>query len=174
MKKLSSVILSVLLLLCCISSAAAEYTNDSQSMTQLIGDVCAGAGMALEEAKVMVLGGIHLVNYTPADGYADETDVIRKGISNYINYAREAYQLDGVTSITINMHLPMIDAKGNREKVCGLRISMMKEYFESFKWENLENRRVPIYTEFMNNCSDFDIHPSIWKRINKEEIYYIK
>lgn len=175
MKKLSSIVLSVLLLLCCISSAtSAEYTNDSQSMTQLIGDVCTGLDMTLKEAKALVAGGIHLVNYEPAGGYADETDVVRKGMSNYINYAREAYQLDGVTTITINMHLTMIDEKGNKEKVCALRISMGKEYFESFKWENLENRRVPIYMEFMNNCYDFDIYPSIWKRISKDDIYYVK
>ena len=171
MKKLSFIALSVLLILCCIT-AAAEYTNDAQSMTQLINNVC--TGMTLNEAKVYVVGEYHIVNYEPIDGFVDETDAIRKGISNYINYAREAYQLDGVQSITANMYLTMIDTKGNKEKVQALRIAMGKEYFESFKWENLENKSVPIFSEFMNNCYDFSIHPGIWKRVNEEEIYYIK
>ena len=150
-------------------SSPVTYAADADSLKQLFTDTL---DINQDDLAVVYddINQCYAVSYHPTDAAWDETDFVRKSISNYILYCQQAYQIDGVTSVDFQVSTNMQDSYGNTNLESVIHIRMVKDNFEKFSWENLEYQG--IYDNFKDNCEFFWIYPGILQEIDTSDIYY--
>ena len=101
-----------------------------------------------------------------------ETRLINKLLTYYVDMCKQAYQIDGVGNIECFVFGNMMDARGNSDKEKIFAISMNKENFKKYNWENIAF--VPGSADtIIKDCDLFDIHAGIQKNIDFSELYYM-
>ncbi len=104
------------------------------------------------------------------ESFWDEEYLVREGITAFVEIGLIVFLVEGIESITVVTETDFIDSFGNEEKEQALRITMDKNTFGMFNWENLEYR--PVYNQISDNALDFYIHPGVFSKIKPDEIFY--
>lgn len=101
----------------------------------------------------------------------DETSFMRQMFSAYVDICRDAYALDDVNIVEMYVFTDMTDQKGNTASEKVFSISMEKDKFQEYNWDNLNNQKVNIDV-IQNDCRIFYVHPGIFQNFNEKGFYY--
>lgn len=101
----------------------------------------------------------------------DETHFVDDCLSDYIDLCNKAYQIDGINNIQLYVFTDLMDAKGNPTTEKGFAMSMTKEKYDTYSWENIQYLKGKY--DLIEADSEFiDIHPGIRKNVNFDEVMY--
>ncbi len=112
--------------------------------------------------------GIVTVSYNAKD-FWDETSLVRDGYSDLVKYGREAFKIDGVKDVEVEIYTELTDSMGQQRNERVMGVQMTKDVFQKFNWDNLSYS--PIYTQMQSNAVYNYIHPAIMKNVNKDKLY---
>jgi len=101
----------------------------------------------------------------------NETGFIVSCLSDYINICRDAYTLDGITEIEYYVYCDFTDTKGNVSSQKAFAISMKKENFDTYNWDNLKGNS-KAYSQIESDCEFLDIHAGIRSQVNFDKVFY--
>ena len=101
----------------------------------------------------------------------DETSFIVKMFSAYVNVCQDAFALDDVHVVELFVFADMTDQKGNVESTKVFTISMEKEKFLSYNWQNLKGKKIGI-DNLQTDCRTLYIHPGIFQNFNDDKFFY--
>lgn len=111
------------------------------------------------------------ISYNYDSGAWDETGLISGCLSDYINLCKEAYQMDDINKIELYVFCKMTDARGNEDYQKAFAISMPKENYDKYDWDNIKGAKGK-YDVINEDCDLLDIHEGIKKNIDLNNIIY--
>jgi len=106
--------------------------------------------------------------YTKKDSW-DENSFARDVYSTLVKYGKEAFQISGVSAITVKCKTGFTDKYGKSKTEVGMIVTMPKKEFSRFDWDNLNYQ--PIYKKMESSCSKHYIHPAIWKNLDYDDVF---
>lgn len=150
-----------------------SYTNDADSINNLFNDVFKNDIKDIDSLSVSYdnVTESYLVSYYPTSDVWDETQFVRNNLTDYIDFCKEAYTIDGVTSITFQITTTLQDSKGNESIEDVMDVRMSKDMFNSFNWDNMEFKS-DSYNSIVNSCDFYWLYPGILANIDSSKIYY--
>lgn len=116
--------------------------------------------------------GIYKVVFRNEETVWDETDLISKMFSHYVNVCRKAYENEGINGIEFNIFGDVKDSRGNVANEHVMDISMPKNTFLLYDWDNLFELN---YEQIEKDCEG-----GLWMRnflsenFNKKKFLYNK
>ena len=114
---------------------------------------------------------IYDVTYDFTDTVWDETALVNTVLTDYVNFCKQAYTLDGIDATEFYVFVSMTDTRGNSERQKAMVISMPKEAFDKYNWDAI--KFMPgSYETIASDCTEFDIHAGIRKNVNFSKVYY--
>ena len=114
--------------------------------------------------------GLILVSYRPTCLYIDNSGWIRQNMSRYINFCRQAYQIEGMEPIRFNVLELGMDQYGEEGEFTGLDILMMPEDFALYKWDNLE--WIPYNEKLLEDFRVLQIHKLFHEGFDPDKVFY--
>lgn len=100
----------------------------------------------------------------------DETSFCNSCLTDYINICTELYAIEGINNIDYSVFVDLIDTKGNTSSQKGFQISMPKNKFSTYTWENL--KFIPGSYEQIEADSEIYIYPGIKQNVDFNKMYY--
>ncbi len=108
------------------------------------------------------------VVFSPKDFY-DENSVVKGSYSTLVKYGREAFKVDGVNSLTVNYRLEFTDKYGKKAFDDAIIITMGKDEFNKFDWDNLKYQSV--YAQIKSSSSKYYVHPALDAKLDYSKLY---
>lgn len=147
-----------------------EYTATPESLEALLGALVAGA----EDVSVFEADGGWTVEYTvPALNFLDETDLLKKSLTAYVDFCRTAYTLDGIDSVLFFVSTELRDSRGVDSVQGVFNIEMTRDVFLKYEWDNLRFRPNTL-AQIEADCSVFWILPTIRDAAKLDKVGYDK
>lgn len=106
--------------------------------------------------------------FSPKDIW-DENSAVRGAYSSLVKYGKEAFQVEGVNSLTVNYKLEFTDRYGKKSTDDAVIISMSKEEFNKFDWDNLKFQ--PVYNQIKASASKYYVHPALESKLDYSKLY---
>jgi hypothetical protein len=106
--------------------------------------------------------------FSPKD-FWDENSVVRGAYSMLVKYGRESFQIDGVNSLTVNYKLEFTDKYGKKTTDDAIMITMSKEEFNKFEWDNLKLQSV--YNQIKSASSKYYVHPALESKLDYSKLF---
>lgn len=113
--------------------------------------------------------GLCMISYKATGSYWDENALVTECVNTYIDFCRTAYTIDGITTVDMTVSVPMVDDRGNENTETGVEISMAKDVFALYNWDNVTGS---VMDQMERDCSIFYIHPGILKNVDDDDIIY--
>lgn len=101
----------------------------------------------------------------------DENSFVRDAYTVFVKYGREAFKLDGVDHVMVNLDTAFTDSYGNSKTDTGVVIEMTKGNFQKFNWDNL--KYTPVSQQIEAASEQYYIHPSIEKKLDSSKLYLV-
>lgn len=83
----------------------------------------------------VVMEGLYVCNYDCLDTYDNEEQLIRDSLDIYLNLAKEAYQIEGVEGIAMNVAIPSSSDSISPKTARAFEVRTSKQVFSQFDWE---------------------------------------
>ena len=99
----------------------------------------------------------------------DETALVRDAYELLVKYGREAFKVDGVDEVRINVKTSFQDQYGQSETEDAVRITMTEAAFSKFNWDELKSQSV--WRGISDASDEYYLHPAIQKNINYDKLY---
>jgi len=115
--------------------------------------------------------GFKIVTLTKDGDMFDSNGFVRDGYSTLVRYGREAFKIDGVDHVLIDLRASFTDNYGNSHMDTGMTVEMTKENFQKFNWDNLEY--TPVSKQIEAASEYYFIHYSIQKNLNTDKLYLV-
>ena len=112
--------------------------------------------------------GTVTIVYGEGDHFFDEQSTINGLVTMFVKSGREVFNINGVTNLSITVRGSFTDVYGQSQIEDAGKITMTKEEFEKFNWDNLVGQSV--YNGISLAATEFYIHPAILKAINLDKI----
>lgn len=106
--------------------------------------------------------------FSPKD-FWDENSVVRGAYSTLVKYGRESFQIDGVNSLTVDYKLEFTDRYGKKLTDDAIIITMGKDEFDKFDWDNLKYQSV--YNQIKSSASKYYVHPAVESKLDYSKLY---
>lgn len=121
-------------------------------------------GIEAENVKVVPsTEGGHDVTFDFKYSVLNETDFISKSIGAYAKYCDLVYKETDISGINFYIYGEMMDQKGNTNNEKMFVMSMPKETFQTYNWENMENKLV-VFDLIEGDCKELYIAPGVRNR----------
>lgn len=134
------------------------YTTEAESLATLFEETSFGS---VSEIQAQYTPESQLVSivYNMDDALTNK-DICCKAFLNYVRFvqALSAYQVEGVSEVSVCTQFPTTDSYGNKSISPVLSWSMTMESFQQYNWENLTFRE-GVFIQFLNDCQTFWIAP---------------
>jgi len=108
------------------------------------------------------------VTYTDTN-FWDETDAVRNAYTKLIKYSKKAFEIKEVNEVSITIITGIKDFYGNTNNEDVVVISMTKDSFNKFNWEELKGTNVKNQME--NGSSYYFIHPALKSGLKQDKLY---
>lgn len=105
------------------------------------------------------------------DGSWNETSFVVSCLTNYINICKDAYNIDGITQVEYYVFCDFTDPKGNQSSQKAFAISMKKDNFVTYNWDNLKGNS-KAYSQIEEDCEFLDIHAGIRSHVDFDKVFY--
>lgn len=133
--------------------------------------------------EIVGIRGENLQIVKTADGYdvsfdykypiGDETDFVGKSMGAYVAYCDYVYKETDFSGIKFYIFGNMIDQKGNSNKEKMFVMSMPKDAFLTYDWENLY--LLPgTYAQIESDCSELFLTYGVRSRADYSKVYLVK
>lgn len=99
----------------------------------------------------------------------DENSLVRGAYSLLVKYGKEAFKLEGVDLLTVKYKTEFTDGYGKKGIEDAIIITMSKEEFNKFEWENL--KMLPVYKQIEGSALKYYIHPAVKNNLNYDKLY---
>lgn len=101
----------------------------------------------------------------------DATRFVSKVLTDYVRFCQDAYELEGIESVTFYVFAVFTDSKGNEPTEKAISICMPKDAFHTYNWSNI--RYTPgIYDQLTSDCSLFDLHAGLAHDVETDRVMY--
>ena len=152
-----------------VSEEVKELTTEEQ-IAAIVKD------LSIEQSDLKVIQGVpdddrFKITYTSTATVWDETGLVSRFISDYIDICSQAYDIDGVNKIELYVFVPMTDAKGNEKNEKGFAMCMPRDAFRTFNWEKLKFTEGK-YNVIESECEFLDIHLGISSKVDFDKVMY--
>lgn len=114
---------------------------------------------------------LYYVSFEYVGNLLNATHLVNSQTSNYINFCKTAYTIDGVENVEFDVYRTMTDDKGNENAQSAFKMCMTKEVFNTYNFDNLALQ--DIYDSMVENCETYWMYPSIESEVDTSEIYYM-
>lgn len=101
----------------------------------------------------------------------DENSLVRDAYTTFVKYGREAFKLDGVDHVMVNLNTTFTDSYGNNKTDTAVVVEMTKENFQKFNWDNL--KYTPVSQQIETASEQYYIYPSIEKKLDTSKLYLV-
>lgn len=108
------------------------------------------------------------ITYTDTN-FWDETDAVRNTYTKLVKYGKKAFEINEVNEISITIITGIRDFYGNTTNEDVVVISMTKDSFNKFNWEELKGTNVKYQME--TGSSYYFIHPALKSGLKQDELY---
>ena len=115
--------------------------------------------------------GFKIVTLTKKGDMFDENSFVRDGFSTFVKYGREAFKINGVDHVLIDLTTTLVNSYGEESTETGMTIEMTRDNFQKFNWENLEY--TPVRKQIESASEYFFIHGAIQKDLNNDKLYLV-
>lgn len=134
------------------------YTTESESLAALFEETSFGSVSEIQAQYIPESGLVSIV-YNIDEALSDK-DLCSKAFLNYVRFvqALAAYQVDGVSEVSVCTQFPTTDSYGNKDITPVLSWSMTMESFQQYNWKNLRLRE-GVFIQFSNDCESFWVAP---------------
>lgn len=134
------------------------YTTESESLAALFEETSFGSVSEIQAQYIPESGLVSIVYNI--DEALTEKDLCSKAFLNYVRFvqALAAYQVDGVSEVSVCTQFPTTDSYGNKDITPVLSWSMTMESFQQYNWKNLRLRE-GVFIQFSNDCESFWVAP---------------
>jgi hypothetical protein len=99
----------------------------------------------------------------------DETAEVQSGYSALVKFGMEAFKVDGVDEVAVNMKVNGTDGYGKPFVESGVKMGMTKVEFAKYDWKNLNLHNVE--TQMITSCSQYYIAPFLLKNVDHTKLY---
>lgn len=99
----------------------------------------------------------------------DENSLVRDSYTALVKFGREAFNIEGVGNITIVFKTDFTDSYGEKSQDEAVIITMNKENFNKFNWDNLKMELVSRQIEAASEA--YYIHPAVRKNLNEDKLW---
>lgn len=144
-----------------------EYTADADSLKELLSAVLPDT----EGVEIFDDEAGWNVTFTYTGTTWDETSLLRKILSGYVDFCREAYEIEGVDSVLFYTSANGTDGRGQPATFQVFNICMNKDKFAAYNWDAMKARSGS-YEQIEADCEVFWIHPGVLGSAKTEKIYY--
>lgn len=101
----------------------------------------------------------------------DATDLVSRTVTDYIDFCKLAYGLDGVDHVVFFVFTDFTDPKGNTSTEKAVAIGMPKDRFETYDWSGLLFKP-GLYEQLEQDCDLLDLHAGLASDVDKSEVQY--
>ena len=101
----------------------------------------------------------------------DESALVRGGVVKFINFGQEAFKIEGIDKLTVQVKTELTDTYGTKKTVGVFLVEMSKEKFQKFDWNALKGQDVGARIKSVADI--WFIHPSILPNVKMDKIYYL-
>jgi hypothetical protein len=108
------------------------------------------------------------LTFSPKD-FWDENSVVRGAYSTLVKYGRESFQVDGVNLLTVDYKLEFTDKYGKKSTDDAIIITMSKDEFSKFDWDNLKFQ--PVYNQIKSSASKYYVHPALESKLDYSKLF---
>lgn len=145
------------------------YTTDSESLAALFEETSFGSVSEIQAQYIPESGLVSIVYNI--DEALTEKDLCSKAFLNYVRFvqALAAYQVDGVSEVSVCTQFPTTDSYGNKDITPVLSWSMTMESFQQYNWKNLRLRE-GVFIQFSNDCESFWVAPFMENTVDWNEV----
>lgn len=175
MRKLTSIVLTLLLVFALAACGGGGdesiiYEATSESLSQFFDHY---NKVKCENLKVDLSknGKTCKVNFKDASTSWDETSFTRDQLTAYVDFCKTAYSVGKINEVIWQSSVDMTDARGNTNTETGITISMNKDAFDKYDWENMKYRS-GTFSQIEADCAVFNLHAGIAKNVNFDKVYY--
>jgi hypothetical protein len=104
-----------------------------------------------------------------ASDFWDETELVKGGWSTLVKYGTEAFKIGGVDKVKIVVRTNFTNQYGNDDIEDAMRISMTKDEFSKYNWNNLNYQLIS--TQMENSLVEYYIHPAVLKNVKYDKLW---
>ncbi len=110
--------------------------------------------------------GIATIIYS-SDNYWDDKNTVGKSYSNFVKTGKSVFKIPEVTSYIYQADTTFTDPYGKSKQNTAVSITMSKDSFDKFNWDNLKGR--PIHTQLREEGVLY-MHPSFVQNVDLNEV----
>jgi hypothetical protein len=99
----------------------------------------------------------------------DENALVRAAYAAFVKFGAEAFKIDGVDAITVNLRTYLQDSYGNKSPEDVVIITMPKTEFEKYDWNSLKYQSISRQME--QSSTKYYIHPGILLKLDPSKLY---
>lgn len=156
------------------NSAEAASVSEPQTTEEQLTAILDSIG--LEYSDLKIVNGIpdsdrYQITYHYDETSWDETYFVNDCLSDYIDICSQAYQIDGINNIELYVYTDLMDEKGNEMIEKGFSMSMLKDKYSTYNWENLKYIKGK-YSIIEADSEFITVHPAVKKNVKFDEVMY--
>lgn len=123
------------------------------------------------DLKIIPSGSNLQISYVSEDPAWDATDLVSRTVTDYIDFCKLAYTLDGVDHVDFYVFADFTDPKGNASTEKAVAIGMPKDRFETYNWSGMLFKS-GLYEQLEQDCDLLDLHAGLASDVDTSEVEY--
>lgn len=123
------------------------------------------------DLKIIPSGSNLQISFTSEQTAWDATDFVSRTVTDYIDFCKLAYGLDGVDHVDFYVFTDFTDPKGNTFTEKAVAIGMPKDRFETYNWSGMLFKP-GLYEQLEKDCDLLDLHAGLASDVDKSEVQY--
>lgn len=150
--------------------AASTEIDASLPIVNQLEQIFSISGIKGTDLKIVPAQGGYDVQFTHDFTFWDETDFVNRALGSYVAFCKTAYEKTSATGITFWIYGKMTDQRGNENTYNFFSMSMPKETFLSYQWDNIAGVN-GIYEQIKSDCTVLDIYAGIRAKMETDKIH---
>lgn len=153
------------------SEATPEAPEEPQTTEEKLTAIIDSLNFKYSDLKIYQNEGSVKISLHYDDDSWDETKFCSDCLTDYINLCAQAYQIEGIDNVQYFVFCKLIDSRGNEVSEKGFAMSMLKDKYEAYDWDNIEFV-AGSYSQIEADSEYIDIHEGIKKNVDFNKMYY--
>lgn len=150
--------------------AATSEIDTSLPLVNQLEQIFTLSGIRGTDLKINVAQGGYDIRFTHDFNVWDDTDFVNRALGSYVAFCQLAYEKTSANGITFYIWGTMIDSRGNENDYNIFTMSMPKETFLSYKWDNIAGVDGK-YEQIKSDCTLLDIYASIRNNMDTSKVH---
>lgn len=123
------------------------------------------------DLKIIPSGSNLQISYVSEQTAWDATDLVSRTVTDYIDFCKLAYGLDGVDHVDFYVFADFTDPKGHTVTEKAVAIGMPKDRFETYDWSGMLFKP-GLYEQLEQDCDLLDLHAGLASDVDTSEVEY--